>query len=177
MILKLAVQNEFTNKRQLFIGMANSRSKWIYKRRILEMKRDKKCKTVLPVVTIVLICMVGGITTFAYDSPQTIYTDTGYDFDANMDYTFETSEECTDLPSDYFFIDDNGRIYDLSKIEKNSRNLCSHDFSIHGTLNQHKKDGNGGCVINNYEAWRCCICSAVKTGELKSTVTYKPCPH
>ena len=149
LILKLAVQNKFANKRQFFIGMANSRSKWIYKRRILEMKRDKKCKTVLPVVTIVLICMVGGITTFAYDSPQTIYNDTGYDFDADADYTFETSEECTDLPSDYFFIDDNGRIYDLSKIEKNSRNLCSHDFSIHGTLNQHKKDGNGGCVINN----------------------------
>ncbi len=177
LILKLAAQNKFANKRQFFIGMADSRDKWVYKRRILEMKRAKKYKAMLPVVMTVVICMVGGITTFAYDSPQTIYNDTGYDFDANMDYTFETAEECTDLPSDYFFIDDNAKIYDLSKIEKNSRNLCSHDFSIHGTLNQHKKDGNGGCVTNSYEAWRCSICSAVKTGELKSTVTYKPCPH
>ncbi len=177
LILKLAVQKEFTNKEQFIIGMANSRSKWIYKRRILEMKRAKKYKTILPAVMTVVICMVGGITTFAYDSPLTIYNDTGYDFDTDLDYTFETSEECTDLPSDYFFIDDNGKICDLSKIEKNSRNLCSHDFSIHGTLNQHKKDGTGGCVINSYEAWRCSICSAVKNGELKSTVTYKPCPH
>ena len=177
LILKLAVQNKFANKRQFFIGMANSRSKWIYKRRILEMKRAKKYKAVLPVVMTVLICMIGGITTFAYDSPQTIYNDTGYDFDADADYTFETSEECTDLPSDCFFVDDNGKTYDLSKKEEDSRNLCSHDFSIHGTLNQHKKDGSGGCVIKSYEAWRCSICSDVKTGELKSTVIYKPCPH
>ena len=177
LILKLAVQNKFANKRQFFIGMANSRSKWIYKRRILEMKRAKKYKTILPVVTTVLICMVGGITTFAYDSPQIIYNDKGYDFDADMDYAIETAEECTDLPSYYFFVDDNGKIYDLSKIEKNNRNLCIHDFSIHGTLNQHKKDGNGGCVINSYEARICSVCSAVKTGELKSTLTYKSCPH
>ena len=177
LILKLAVQNKFSNKGQLFIGMANSRSKWVYKRRILEMKRAKKYKTILPAVMTVLICMVGGITTFAYDSPQTIYNDTGYDFDADMDFTIETSEECTDLPSDYFFIDDNGKIYDLSKIAENSRNLCSHDFSIRGTLNQHKKDGNGGCAINSFEAQICSICSDVKIGELKNTVTYKICPH
>ncbi len=141
------------------------------------MKRAKKYKTILPVVMTVLICMVGGITTFAYDSPQIIYNDKGYDFDADMDYAIETAEECTDLPSYYFFVDDNGKIYDLSKIEKNNRNLCIHDFSIHGTLNQHKKDGNGGCVINSYEARICSVCSAVKTGELKSTLTYKSCPH
>ncbi len=177
LILKLAVQNKFANKRQFFIGMADSRDKWVYKRRILEMKRAKKYKTILPVVMTVLICMVGGITTFAYDSPQIIYNDKGYDFDADMDYAIETAEECTDLPSYYFFVDDNGKIYDLSKIEKNNRNLCIHDFSIHGTLNQHKKDGNGGCVINSYEARICSVCSAVKTGELKSTLTYKSCPH
>ena len=103
LILKLAVHKEFTNKEQFIIGMANSRSKWIYKRRILEMKRVKKYKAVLPVVMTIFICMVGGITTFAYDSPQTIYNDIGYDFDADANYTFETSEESTDLPSDYFF--------------------------------------------------------------------------
>lgn len=37
------------------------------------MKRAKKYKTILPAVMTVVICMVGGITTFAYDSPLTIY--------------------------------------------------------------------------------------------------------
>lgn len=141
------------------------------------MERAKKYKAMLPAVMTIVICMVGGITTFAYDSPQTIYNDIGYDFDADADFSIETADECTDLPSDYFFIDDNGKIYDLSKIEENSRILCRHDFSTHGTLNEHKKDGNGGCVINSYEARICSICSAVKTGELKNTVTYKHCLH
>ncbi len=35
LILKLAVHKEFTNKEQFIIGMANSRSKWIYKRSFL----------------------------------------------------------------------------------------------------------------------------------------------
>lgn len=177
LILKLAVQNKFTTKGQFFIGMANSRSKWVYKRRILEMKRDTKYKVVLHVIMTLFICVAGGITAFAYEPPMRIYNDTGYDFDADADFSFETAEECTNLPSDYFFIDDNGKIYDLNKIEKNSRNLCIHDFSVHGTLNQHKKDGNVGCVTNSYEAWRCSVCSDVKVGELKSTLTYKSCPH
>ena len=178
LILKLAVHKEFTNKEQFIIGMANSRSKWIYKRRILEMKRVKKYKAVLPVVMTIFICMVGGITTFAYDSPQTIYNDTGYDLGTDINFVVEPEgTNRAELPSDYFFVDDNGKTYDLSKIEENSRILCSHDFSIHGTLNDHKKDRNGGCVINSYEAWHCSICSAAKTGELKSTLIYKSCPH
>lgn len=178
LILKLAVQNKFANKRQFFIGMADSRDKWVYKRRILEMKKAKKYKAVLPAVMTVVICMVGGITTFAYDSPQIIYNDTGYDLGTDINFVIEPEgTKRAELPSDYFFVDDNGKIYDLSKIEENSRILCSHDFSIHGTLNDHKKDRNGGCVINSYEAWHCSICSAAKTGELKSTLIYKSCPH
>lgn len=178
LILKLAVQNEFTTKGQFLVGMANSRSKWVYKRRILEMKRAKKYKVVLPVITTLFICIAGGITAFAYEPPMRIYNDAGYDLGTDINVVIETEETMqAELMSDYFFVDDNGKIYDLSKIEENSRILCRHDFSIHGTLNDHKKDGNGGCVINSYEAWRCSICSAVKTGELKNTVTYKTCPH
>lgn len=177
LILKLAVQNEFTNKGQFFIGMANSRSKWVYKRRILEMKRAKKYKSILPVVMTVFICMVGGITAFAYDSPTTIFNDTGYDFNADMDFTIQTIEEYTNLPSDYFFIDDNGKIYNINSFSKDDRSICFHDFSISGTLNVHQKDGKGGCITNSYEARICSICSDIKAGELKSTVTYKSCPH
>ena len=119
LILKLAVQNKFANKRQLFIGMADSRDKWVYKRRILEMKRVKKYKAVLPVVMTIFICMVGGITTFAYDSPQTIYNDTGYDLGTDINFVVEPEgTNRAELPSDYFFVDDNGKIYDLSKIGK-----------------------------------------------------------
>ena len=88
LILNLAVQNEFANKGQFFIGMADSRSKWVYKRRILEMKRAKKYRAILPAIMTVVICMIGGITTFAYDSPQTIYNDIGYDLETDNDFVF-----------------------------------------------------------------------------------------
>lgn len=88
LILNLAAQNEFDNKGQFFIGMADSRSKWVYKRRILEMKRAKKYRAVLPAIMTVVICMIGGITTFAYDSPQTIYNDIGYDLETDNDFVF-----------------------------------------------------------------------------------------
>lgn len=178
LILKLAVQNEFTTKGQFLVGMANSRSKWVYKRRILEMKRAKKYKVVLPVITTLFICIAGGITAFAYEPPMRIYNDAGYDLGTDINVVIETEETMqAELMSDYFFVDDNGNIFDLSKLDKNNRLPCSHDFSVHGTLNDHKKDEKGGCIVNSYEAQICSICSDVKVGELKSTVTYKPCPH
>ncbi|MCM1220021.1 MAG: M56 family metallopeptidase [Lachnospiraceae bacterium] len=178
LILKLAVQNEYVNKGQFFIGMANSRSKWVYKRRILEMKKTKKFKTILPVVMTMFICMAGGITTFAYEPPRTVFNDNDYDLGTDVSFVIEAEEiKRVELPSDYFFVDDSGNIFDLSKTDKNNRTLCYHDFSIHGTLNDHIKDGKGGCITNSYEAKRCSICSDVKIGELKSTLTYKSCPH
>ena len=178
LILKLAVQNEFTTKGQFFIGMANSRSKWGYKRRILEMKRAKKYKVVLPVIMTSFILIAGGITAFAYEPPRTVFNDTSYDLGVDINFAIETEEiRRTELPSDYFFVDDSENIFDLSEADKTDRILCMHDFSVHGTLNDHKKDGKGGCVTNSYEARICSICSDVKVEELENIVTYKFCPH
>lgn len=52
------------------------------------MKRAKKYRAVLPAIMTVVICMIGGITTFAYDSPQTIYNDIGYDLETDNDFVF-----------------------------------------------------------------------------------------
>lgn len=177
LILNLAVQNEYISKGKFFIGMANSRSKRVYKRRLLEMKRDKKYKVILPVIMTAFICMIGGITAFAYDSPKTAFNDFGYDFDADIDFIMEIAEDYKDLPSDYFFVDDNGEIYDIANLNKNDRSICFHDFSVSGTLSTHQKDGKGGCIVNSYEALLCAICSDAKVGKLKNTVTYKFCPH
>lgn len=178
LILRLAVQNKFTDKGQFFIGMADSRSKWVYRRRVLEMKRAKKYKAILPGVLTVVICMVGGITTFAYDAPKVVTNDMGYDIGTDIHIVVETEKTGqAGLPSDYFFVDDSGIIHDLCKIEESNKILCSHNYSVSGTLNDHKKNGDRGCAINSYEAWICSICSDVKIGELINTVTYKTCPH
>lgn len=140
------------------------------------MKKAKKHKTILPVVMTVFISITGGITAFAYEPPRTVFNNTGYNLGVDVNFVIETDKtRRAELSSDCFFVDDSEIIFDISKADK--RTLCIHDFSIHGTLNDHKKDGKGGCIINSYEAWCCSICSDVKVGELKNTVTYQICPH
>lgn len=72
----------------------------------------------------------------------------------------------TKLPSDYFFTDDSGLVYDISSPDINNKTICFHDFSIHRTWNNHKKDEKGGCVVKSYDAFLCSKCSDVKVGEL-----------
>lgn len=182
LILTLATQNEYTRKEIFFSGMANSRNKNMYKRRILEIKKYKRHKTVLSVIITIIICISGTVTTLAYEPPNIASgfsehdSDGGGDF--NSTFVIESAEvEQIKLPSDYFFTDDSGIIYDISSFDINNRVACVHDFSIHGTYNEHKKDGKGGCVVKSYDAFLCSRCYDVKTGKLKGTATYNPCPH
>ncbi len=190
LILKFATQNEYAGKGKFFAGIAGSRNKNVYKRRILEMKRPKKHKTILSVIIMVFICMAGGATTFAYTPPDVVFNsipgddsygkDDGYgeaEFYISEPGVIEEAEGLTKLPSDYFFTDDSGNVYDISNSDISSRKACVHDFSIHGTYNEHRKDGKGGCVTKIYEAVRCSKCSVVKTLKLKYTTTCSPCPH
>ncbi len=177
LILTLAAKNEYAGKEKFFAGMAGSRNKNAYKRRILEMKTYKKQKTVLAFIMTVLIVMSGGMTALAYNPPNTISGPIEQNPGAKFWLVSEPAEAEQKLPSDYFFMDGTGNIYDISSSDKNSRIVCVHDFSRRGTLNEHKKDGKGGCVIKSYDALICFRCSDVKIIGLKSTVTYKPCPH
>ena len=178
LILTLAAQNEYAGKGKFFVGMADSRSKKVYKRRVLEMKRHKKHKAVLSVIMTVIICMAGVVTTFAYDSPNIISGPLENDFGGDVNFVIEPTETGQmKLPSDNFFTDDSGNVYDTGSSDMNNRKICSHNFSIQGTCNNHKKDGKGGCVVKSYDAFLCSKCSDVKVVKLKSTVTYNPCPH
>ena len=178
LILTLATQDGYAGKEKFFIGMADSRSKNVYKRRVLEMKRHTQHKAVLSVIMTAVIGMAGVGTNFAYDSPNTVSGPVDYDSDGDANFIMESAEPGKmELPSDYFFIDDSGLVYDISSPDINNRTICFHDFSIHGTWNNHKKDGKGGCVVKSYDAFLCSKCSDVKVAKLKSTATFNPCPH
>ena len=178
LILTLATQNEYAGKGKFFVGMADSRSKNVYKRRVLEMKRHTQHKAVLSVIMTAVIGMAGVVTTFAYDSPNTVSGPVDHDVGGDANFIMESAEAGnTELPSDHFFTDDSGIVYDIGSSDVNNRTICFHDFSIHGTWNNHKKDGKGGCVVKSYDAFLCSKCSDVKVGELKNVITYKFCPH
>ena len=61
LLLKLITENVPFHNRQFEVGFANFRKKNMYKRRILEMKRNKKYKVFLSIIMTAFICMAGGI--------------------------------------------------------------------------------------------------------------------
>ena len=175
LLLKLATENVFENTERFFAGVANSRNKKIYKRRILEMRTNRKCKVILSMVTMALVCMMGGITCFAYNSPTIALNDYAHDLDESFSFTTGAAKvSANPYLCNNFFTDKEGNVYDLSE---GGRALCIHDFSVYGTSQTHKLDGKGGCVVKSYDSVKCKYCNTIKVGELISTTTYTKCPH
>lgn len=178
LIIDLATESNGDGRPGFFAGVAdNSRNKRGCKRRILEMKINRKYKTVLSVIMMGIICTVGGMTVFAYDKPVTFYC--GEKYDDNIEFTISTEapeQVKEELPYDCFFTDINGTIYDAEDHGEISKTICKHEY-ISGITTRHRRDGKGGCALEKYEAQICKICHNVKTGNLISTYTYVKCPH
>ena len=90
LILQFATQDEYTTKNKFFAGIANNKSKKVYKRRILEMKIHKKYKTILSCIIMVFLCMAGGVTTLAYNSPNVMSTPLEINLNGDEDNYFIT---------------------------------------------------------------------------------------
>ena len=176
LLLRLIVENVSLDKEQFGVGFANFRKKKLYKRRILEIKRNKTSKTILSVIMAAFICMAGGVTVFAYEPPSTITNENDKAIGVNMS-TLDESFLPEKLLSDCFAIADDGTVYDFCHVNKNDRKICEHDYSIPIKMTYHEKDGNGGCIVETYSALKCSKCSDKKVGELLSTATYMSCPH
>lgn len=176
LLLRLIVEDVSLDKEQFGVGFANFRKKKLYKRRILEMKRSKKCKAILSVIMAVFICMAGGVTVFAYQPPSTITNETNRVIGTDMSVPYESlfSEK---LLSDCFAISEDGTVYDLCNVNENTKTTCNHDYSKPVKKTDHIKDGKGGCAVYVYSALKCTKCSDTKVLELENVVTYMSCPH
>lgn len=73
------------------------------------------------------------------------------------------------------FVDEDGNIYPIPK-DDSIEPHCSHTF-VNGTLFDHTKTSDGGCIMREYKAQRCSKCGYVIRGDLISTITYVTCPH
>lgn len=171
---KMYIKNKFA------VGIIGANGRIAIKRRILEMKEDRENKTILSIMLLLLICILGGITTSAYDPPAsiTIHEDT-ISSQQGSDFQFVAGELqpiVEELPYDFFFVDDVGNVYNLNEKEIVSKLSCTHKY-VSGTSSLHKKDSNGGCKTTYYESWRCSLCGNIKLGKEINTLTYKKCPH
>ena len=178
LIIDLAVESSGGDRSGFFAGAVNnSRSKRGCKRRILEMKMNRKYKTILSAIMMGMICMAGGLTVFAYDKPATFYC--GEKYDDNVEFTVSVGvpeQVKEELPYDCFFTDINGVVYDAEDHGEISKTICKHEY-VSGITTRHRRDGKGGCALEEYEAQICKSCHDIKTGNLISTHTCVKCPH
>ncbi len=179
LILKLAAENRIGGRDVFFAGIADGRNKMVYKRRILEIMTNKKYKIILSAIMSGFVCMAGGITTFAYDSPN-IFVDDAYDVGDEImifEGSFSIYPRWDELPSDYFFVDDHENIYDVNDdVNGKSKAHCRHQY-ISGTVVRHIKDGKGGCTITEHSSQKCSLCGDIIIGRLLRTLTSPQCTH
>lgn len=177
LLLKLITENVPFHNRQFEVGFANFRKKNMYKRRILEMKRNKKYKVFLSIIMTAFICMAGGITVFAYHPPDTI-TDESDEEDDSTEFFITTEPTPPEkLLSDYFAVSEDGTFYDLCLTDETVRKVCEHNYLISTEVTKHTRDSKGGCMMKTYEGLKCTKCMDIKSGNLLSTLTYVSCPH
>ena len=180
LLINLAINNDIKEKNHFFVGISNQKNDIEIKRRILEMKSNRKQRFLLSIAVLGLIFTAGTTTTFAYIPPNTITsneerTDT-------FDYTYITNEEKTEevslyMPYDYFFIDADGTVIQLSDDTTMEKVSCNHYYIVSGTIKQHTKNSDGSCTVKDYEAENCSICGDIKTGQLIGFHSYPKCLH
>lgn len=146
------------------------------KRRILEMKTDRKNKIVVSIAVLLLICMAGQATVLAYEVPTRIDGEEREKIvvkDTEI-YFMEEEFEIDDIFYDNYFVDADDNVYEVK--DREAKVLCPHRYES-GTNAVHTKKSNGGCIVTFYKAKRCANCGYVVRGEKIETRSYVKCPH
>ena len=159
------------------IGFAD---KWNMKRRILEMKKDRKVYKALSGITVAAMCLAASLTVFAYTPPKVYEADEEYDFSEDIIVIMDDELEkiyAEEVPYDHFFQSEDGEIYPLTEEGESTYSVCSHTKRRKGQAVRHVKNAKGGCKIKYYKARICVACGDVKKGKLINMNTYIACPH
>lgn len=176
LLLQIATRKTTNDRKSLFMNMAGTKNSKIIKRRIREMTAKKRNKTILSIASTIVISMAGVITSFAYEAPKTLTVSSASEFSLDNKFLKEARDSDTTFSGSYF-IDITGIISQIKESNSSEKVLCKHDYSIPGTLRNHKKNADGSCVVRDYEAQQCSLCGSVLAGDLISTTTYVKCPH
>lgn len=172
LLLKLLTERKQADS-QFTMGILGNRR---IKRRILEMKRERKNKMAASVVAMLLVCMVGQVTVFAYEMPTKV--DSGEKEEIVMEntemYFLREEYEIDNIFLDNYFVDEDGNVFEAENQE--TRRQCTHNYEL-GTNVVHNKNSNGGCTVTIYKAKRCVKCGNVIRGDKIETRIYDKCPH
>lgn len=175
LLIQTATRKTPNGTYSLFVGMADKGHQEAMKRRIMEMKNIRRHKMVLSIVAMIIICMAGGLTTFAYEAPNIItgQKDNAFSFDDIIIVGDPVNEP---IPYDQYFIDDTNTIYEITELNSSKKADCFHEY-INGIYNSHRKTVMGTCTITTYNAQFCTSCGSMESGDKINTLIYEKCPH
>lgn len=172
-------------KSSIFVKGLGLSQKFIFKRRIIQLKTLKKgrmSKIRLSITTLLLIItfMFSTLPAFAYIDEPTITIDSSISYET-FSHSDTTSMEFSEgIPTDTrfsqsnsYFTDKSGNIY-YETPQPNS--FCNHDF-VAGTFTTHDKLEDGSCIVNTYRAERCRKCAKINLLEQINTSYYITCIH
>lgn len=178
LILQFALNKYSISNNRYYVGIINSSSKAVYKRRFQEMKMKRKTdRTVLAFILMLCVCVIAGGTVFAYDPPGNMLGD-----DDEMTLEFVVTEGGVEiggeyLPYDYFYTDIDGNTFELKDDNIAGKSSCTHNYNIPVEVTKHERNGKGGCTIIYWNALKCSGCGTIKRTSIKNELSYKTCPH
>lgn len=167
-----------TASRQYFPFSAHlSGDGMILKRRLSEMKIEKKKKLIPALLFALILGSFGTITAFAYTPPNNLTgVNEAFGDICALTATEDWIDDTAELPYDYYYTDNDGTISPITETNVTPRS-CSHQYMLSGTSTQHTPDGKGGCGIVQSQAWKCSKCGKIKIGDEIRTIHYNKCPH
>lgn len=179
-IVSLASENKPAINGMFSVGLISNNFCTI-KRRMLEMKFIKKTgKKALSYFICGVICVMGAVTSFAYEAPVTmgIADNEAFAFNENATYaaTIGGEDSFEEIPYDRFFTYESGNVFEMPEIETKPKPGCFHDFEA-GTVTEHTAKSDGGCSTKYYRAKICVYCNYIICGELYDIQTNMSCPH
>lgn len=181
-IVSLASENKLTINSMFSIGLISNNFCTI-KRRILEMKFTKNTgKKALSYFICGVICMMGTVTSFAYEAPVTIEIadNEAFAFTENATYaaTIGGEDSLVEIPYERFFTNESGDVFEMTETETKPKPKpgCFHDFEA-GTVTEHTAKSDGGCTTKYYRAKICVYCTYIICGELYDIQTNMSCSH
>lgn len=149
------------------------------------MKKEKYSisKKIFSAIVALSIIFTSASTIFAYTPPQSTYTYMPIQNGVEITEEFNTiTDPITELnfsQSNVLFQAEDGVIEYLDKdtILNSSRILCkTHSYKT-GTLSEHQKKPNGGCIVTQYRIKKCTKCNYIASKTRIVQSQYDICPH
>ncbi len=176
LIVDIATDDKKSNEIKKYILPLANRDKAIIERRILELKNHGGSKKLfLSCLIGGFICVVGSITSFAYNPPVNYNTTVATG--VNTEIIFQDTDfqsQLVDLPYNYYWTDTNGNTIEIENTDPKA--YCPHDYES-GTITKHTRYSNNSCKVIYLNGKKCSLCGSIIEGSVINTVRYDVCPH